>query len=61
MSRATGADPSTVTADAAKATVTGRFSQAAEVAGAVLFLAGAGAANTVGTDPRVDGGFVPTR
>lgn len=41
--------------------VTGRFSQPAEVADAVLFLAGARAANRVGTDVRVDGGFVPTR
>ncbi|MEU6251144.1 SDR family oxidoreductase [Streptomyces sp. NPDC047043] len=60
MSRATGADPSTVAAGAAKAMVTGRFSQPAEVAEAVLFLAGPRAANTVGTDVRVDGGFIPT-
>lgn len=60
VSRATGADPSTVQAGAAKAMVTGRFSQPAEVAEAVLFLAGARAANTVGTDVRVDGGFIPT-
>jgi len=60
VSRATGGDPSMVTEGAANAMVTGRFSQPAEVADAVLFLAGARAANTVGTDLRVDGEFVPT-
>ncbi|MGW2718881.1 SDR family NAD(P)-dependent oxidoreductase [Streptomyces sp. NPDC001492] len=60
VSRATGADPATVRAGAAHAMVTGRFSQPDEVANTVLFLAGARSANTVGTDVRVDGGFIPT-
>ncbi|WP_405875718.1 MULTISPECIES: SDR family NAD(P)-dependent oxidoreductase [unclassified Streptomyces] len=60
VSRATGADRSAVTEGAEGAMVTGRFTQPAEVADAVLFLAGARAANTVGADIRIDGGFVPT-
>jgi NAD(P)-dependent dehydrogenase (short-subunit alcohol dehydrogenase family) len=39
--------------------VTGRFTQPAEVAGLVLFLAGHRAGNITGADFTIDGGLVP--
>ena len=40
--------------------VTGRFSQPAEVAEIVLFLASSRAGNITGADFVIDGGLVPT-
>jgi NAD(P)-dependent dehydrogenase (short-subunit alcohol dehydrogenase family) len=50
---ATGARP----ADVASQSVTGRFTQPAEVAGLVLFLAGDGAGNITRADFTIDGGW----
>jgi NAD(P)-dependent dehydrogenase (short-subunit alcohol dehydrogenase family) len=49
-----------VASQAASQLVTGRFTQPAEVAGLVLFLAGEGAGNITGADFTIDGGLVPT-
>ena len=57
---ATGARPADVASQAASQLVTGRFTQPAEIAGLVLFLAGDGAANITGADFTIDGGLVPT-
>ena len=60
VSRATGAKPTDVASQAASQMVTGRFTQAAEVADIVLFLASDRAANITGADFTIDGGLVPT-
>jgi NAD(P)-dependent dehydrogenase (short-subunit alcohol dehydrogenase family) len=60
VSAAAGLRPEDVMAQAAGATVSGRFSRASEVADLVVFLAGDRAANILGSDVRIDGGFVPT-
>ncbi|MCH5676889.1 oxidoreductase [Streptomyces gilvus] len=60
VSTAAGLTPEQVLAQAAGATVTGRFSRPQEIADVVLFLAGDRASNIVGSDFTVDGGFVPT-
>jgi len=57
---ATGARPDEVASQAASQSVTGRFTQPAEVAGVVLFLAGDGAGNITGADFVIDGGLIPT-
>ncbi|WP_042414888.1 SDR family NAD(P)-dependent oxidoreductase [Streptacidiphilus anmyonensis] len=60
VSAAAGLRPDEVLAQAASATVTGRFSRPAEIADLVVFLASDRAANIAGSDLRIDGGFVPT-
>lgn len=60
VSAAAGITPDDVVARAAGKTVTGRFSQSAEVADLVLFLAGDRARNITGSDLVIDGGFIPT-
>ncbi|MBV9092634.1 MAG: SDR family oxidoreductase [Streptosporangiaceae bacterium] len=60
VSRATGAKPGDVASQAASQMVTGRFTQPAEVADVVLFLASDRAGNITGADFTIDGGLVPT-
>jgi NAD(P)-dependent dehydrogenase (short-subunit alcohol dehydrogenase family) len=60
VSAATGARPDDVAKQAAGQMVTGRFTQPAEVADLVLFLASSRAANITGADFTIDGGLVPT-
>jgi len=60
VSQATGARPGDVEGQAAAGSVTGRFSQPAEVADLILFLASDRAANITGSDFVIDGGLVPT-
>jgi NAD(P)-dependent dehydrogenase (short-subunit alcohol dehydrogenase family) len=57
---ATGAQPADVASQAAGQSPTGRFTQPAEVADVVLFLASERAANITGADVIIDGGLVPT-
>jgi NAD(P)-dependent dehydrogenase (short-subunit alcohol dehydrogenase family) len=60
VSQATGAKPGDVEAQAAAGSVTGRFSQPAEVASLILYLASDQAANITGSDFTIDGGLIPT-
>ncbi|MEV6015588.1 MULTISPECIES: oxidoreductase [unclassified Streptomyces] len=60
VSAVVGTSSGDVVAQAAGATVTGRFSQPSEVAGLVLFLAGDRARNITGSDFVIDGGLIPT-
>ncbi|MEU0965486.1 SDR family oxidoreductase [Streptomyces sp. NPDC005917] len=60
VSAAGGLRPDEVMAQAAAATASGRFSRPREIADLVVFLAGDRAANILGSDLRIDGGFVPT-
>ncbi|MET8755555.1 SDR family oxidoreductase [Streptomyces sp. NPDC004667] len=60
LSRATGMAPEAVRAQAAGATVTGRFSKPAEVADVVLMLASDRTGNVTGADITIDGGFLTT-
>jgi NAD(P)-dependent dehydrogenase (short-subunit alcohol dehydrogenase family) len=60
VSHATGAKPADVASQAASQMVTGRFTQPAEVADVVVFLASDRAANITGADFTIDGGLVPT-
>lgn len=60
VSRATGMAPEEVAAQAASATVTGRFSKPAEVADVVLMLASDRTSNVTGSDVTIDGGFLTT-
>ena len=60
VARATGSDAAAVAAGAAAASVTGRFTQPAEVGHLVAFLASDAAANITGADFTIDGGLIPT-
>jgi NAD(P)-dependent dehydrogenase (short-subunit alcohol dehydrogenase family) len=60
VSQATGAKPDEVQNQAAAGSVTGRFSQPAEVANLILYLASEQAANITGSDFTIDGGLIPT-
>ncbi len=60
VSHATGASPADVQGQAAAQSATGRFSQPAEVADLILFLASDQAANISGSDFVIDGGLIPT-
>jgi NAD(P)-dependent dehydrogenase (short-subunit alcohol dehydrogenase family) len=60
IARVTGEDPRAIARETAAGTVTGRFSQPAEVADLVLLLASERAGNTAGADFVIDGGLVAT-
>jgi NAD(P)-dependent dehydrogenase (short-subunit alcohol dehydrogenase family) len=60
VSQATGSQPDEVARQAAGQMLTGRFTQPAEVADLVLFLASSRAGNITGADFTIDGGLVPT-
>ncbi len=60
VSQATGTKSGDVQSEAAAQSVTGRFSQPAEVADLILFLASDHAANITGSDFVIDGGLIPT-
>jgi NAD(P)-dependent dehydrogenase (short-subunit alcohol dehydrogenase family) len=60
VSHATGVKASDVQSQAAAASVTGRFSQPAEVADLILYLVSDQAANITGSDFTIDGGLIPT-
>ena len=60
VSRATGASPQDVQAQAAQQMTTGRFSRPEEVADLVLILASDRTANVTGADITIDGGLIPT-
>jgi NAD(P)-dependent dehydrogenase (short-subunit alcohol dehydrogenase family) len=60
VAHASGQDPKDVAAAAARQSVTGRFSQPAEVADLIVLLASDRAANVTGADIRIDGGLVTT-
>ncbi|WP_329129141.1 SDR family oxidoreductase [Streptomyces sp. NBC_01476] len=60
VSEATGMSPAEVRAQATGAIVSGRFSRPDEVAELVLLLASDRAANVLGSDFTIDGGFVTT-
>ena len=60
VAQATGSTPEDVEAGTASASVTGRFTDPAEVADAVLFLASQRSGNTTGANLTIDGGLIPT-
>jgi NAD(P)-dependent dehydrogenase (short-subunit alcohol dehydrogenase family) len=60
VARATGSDPAAVAAGAAADSVTGRFTQPAEVGHLVAFLASDAAANITGSNITIDGGLITT-
>ncbi|MBN9102868.1 MAG: SDR family NAD(P)-dependent oxidoreductase [Pseudonocardia sp.] len=60
VARATGGDPTAVSAAAAAQSVTGRFTQPHEIADLVVLLAGERAGNTTGADFVIDGGLITT-
>jgi NAD(P)-dependent dehydrogenase (short-subunit alcohol dehydrogenase family) len=60
VSQATGDRPGDVESQAAAQSVTGRFSQPAEVADLIVYLASDRAANITGSDFTIDGGLIPT-
>jgi NAD(P)-dependent dehydrogenase (short-subunit alcohol dehydrogenase family) len=60
VSHATGASPQDVERQAARQSVTGRFSRPEEVADLVLILASDRTANVTGANITIDGGLIPT-
>jgi len=60
VSKATGSQPDEVAKQAASQMVTGRFTEPAEVADLVLYLASSRPGNITGADFTIDGGLVPT-
>jgi NAD(P)-dependent dehydrogenase (short-subunit alcohol dehydrogenase family) len=60
VGQASGQDPKDVAAAAARQSLTGRFSQPAEVADLIVLLASDRTANVTGADIRIDGGLVTT-
>ena len=60
IGQATGTKPADVESQAATGSVTGRFSQPAEVADLILYLVSDQAANITGSDFIIDGGLFPT-
>ena len=60
VAKATGSTPEQVADGAAKASITGRFTQPEEVADAILLLASDRSANITGADITIDGGLIPT-
>jgi NAD(P)-dependent dehydrogenase (short-subunit alcohol dehydrogenase family) len=60
IGQATGSEPDQVAKQAASQMVTGRFTQPAEVADLVLFLASSRASNITGAEFTIDGGLIPT-
>jgi NAD(P)-dependent dehydrogenase (short-subunit alcohol dehydrogenase family) len=60
LAAAGGATPEAVAASAVAGTATGRFTQPAEVAEIVAFLAGDRVPNLTGASVRIDGGLIPT-
>ncbi|WP_406260142.1 SDR family oxidoreductase [Streptomyces chartreusis] len=60
VSAATGRPPEEVKAQAAQASLSGRFSRASEIADLIVFLAGDRATNIFGSNVRIDGGLVQT-
>jgi NAD(P)-dependent dehydrogenase (short-subunit alcohol dehydrogenase family) len=60
VGRATGSKPADVASGAAGQSVSGRFSQPAEVADLVVLLASGRAANVLGANITVDGGLITT-
>ncbi len=60
VSQATGARPGDVESQAASQSASGRFSQPAEVADLIVYLASDRAANITGSDFTIDGGLIPT-
>jgi NAD(P)-dependent dehydrogenase (short-subunit alcohol dehydrogenase family) len=58
--RSSGGDPRTVADEAAKQSVTGRFTRPDEVADLVVLLASDRTANVTGADFVIDGGLVTT-
>jgi NAD(P)-dependent dehydrogenase (short-subunit alcohol dehydrogenase family) len=60
LARAGGGDPDAIAAQAARGSVTGRFTTPQEVADLVVLLASGRAGNTTGADFVIDGGLVPS-
>jgi NAD(P)-dependent dehydrogenase (short-subunit alcohol dehydrogenase family) len=60
VARATGGDPHAVADQAARQSVTGRFTRPDEVANLVVYLASDRSANITGTDVVIDGGLITT-
>lgn len=60
LARAGGEDPDAIAAQAARGSVTGRFTTPQEVADLVVLLASGRAGNTTGADFVIDGGLVQT-